>query len=475
MRWPGDTAPEATLHITPDLVVEALGNRRERAPDRHEVQTDFQAPLAALVAERIESDHVDRVEGTLLALTAASLARPGSHEGVEECLRAAEQYRTSLSPRTRASVELTRNATDEEFEVTEGALRELEEVGLRDADHPDLWNFLVLLAYFGGLEGSVSLDDRLRYAVKAVEAAPENPTARYNLAETYMAAQRPDEALAQFEIVAQDPAYSTHYYVHLSRGILLYNKGDFEAARDAYQLAVRQHPTAESHLFLGDAYRQAGEQDAAREQYRLALHAEPTLVDAHRGYWHVLRPGQAAESTSPLFDAVYMVIARLPRWRRRWQHRAFGWWLRRHYRRHPEDTRIHFMLGAHALLQGDLETAEERLRFAVDVFDGVDYEALSRLAIVHGLQGCFDEARAELEGVRDIPSLRNSATPAPPSVQELRERAVNFLLPFVDEPHLASGEKGARLFDVFAEVFEPVVGPIPELMQRLNSPDEGEG
>lgn len=157
MRWPGDTHPEATVHITPDLMVEAHVNRRHRAPDRHETQTDSQSPLAALIEERYESQHVDRVEGTLLVLTAAALSRAEADDEVQACLQGAERYRDSLSPRTRAALELTRSAVSADFEITEASLRELERVGLRDADHSDLWNFLVMLAYLGGLRRTVSL------------------------------------------------------------------------------------------------------------------------------------------------------------------------------------------------------------------------------------------------------------------------------------------------------------------------------
>lgn len=464
MRWPGDALPEATLHMTPDLV-EAHVNRRQRAPDRHEAESDLQAPLASLIGERFEANHIDRIEGTLLAWTASSLADEEVSDGVEACLQAAERYRDALTPRSRASLALTRNVMDDEFEVTEDALRELERAGLSDADHSDLWNFLVVLAYLGGLEGTVSVEERLRFAQRAVNADPDDPTARYNLAESYMAAEQPDEALPHYEALAQDPVYAGLYYVHLGRGMLRYNRGEYAEALEAYLQAVTLRPTAQGHLFLADAHRQAGGEDEARRHYLLALRTEPTLVEAHRGYWHVLPDGHVPEMDSSLFDRVYALIARLPRWlSSRFRQRLFGWWLRLHYRRHPEDTRIHFMLGAHSLLARDFETAEERLQFAVEVFDGVDYEARSRLAIVYGLQGRLDEARAELELVRDQPSSKAPEATASPTREELRERAFNYLMPFIDDPSLAEGEAGARLYDVFVEVFEPSVGPIPELL-----------
>jgi len=364
LRWPGDTQP-TTAHITGDLEVEVHTNRRKRPPDRHETQADYQAPLAALIAERFESAHVDVIEGTLLTLVAACLSRgEGSHAAAGECLQAAAPYRDAVSTHTRAVQEITRVVTGE-LPSAERVLQELERAGLADANHEDLWSFLVGVAFLGGIDGSVPVEDRLKFARNAVEAAPGDATARYNLGEAYMAADRPEDALLEFDLAASDPDYTERYYLQLNRGMLNYNAGRFEAARDQYQAAADLQRSAEVHLFLGDAHRQLGDHDAARANYLLALHEQPTLVDAHRGYWYVLQPGQVPEDNAPGFDRGYSVINRLPRWLgTHWRHRVFAWWLRRHYRRHPEDTRIHFMLGAHALLAGDLETAEERLQFA---------------------------------------------------------------------------------------------------------------
>ncbi len=44
------------------------------------------------------------------------------------------------------------------------------------------------------------------------------------------------------------------------------------------------------------------------------------------------------------------------------------------------------MLGAHALIRGDLDTAEERLLFATELIE-VDTEARARLAVVRALSG----------------------------------------------------------------------------------------
>jgi hypothetical protein len=57
-------------------------------------------------------------------------------------------------------------------------------------------------------------------------------------------------------------------------------------------------------------------------------------------------------------------LTRLPAFPGRLKIRLRYGLLRLHHRRHPEDSRIHFMLGAHALLLERLDEAEERLQFA---------------------------------------------------------------------------------------------------------------
>ena len=441
VRWPSDET--ASAHVTGDaeeLVVEGF-DRRTKVPDHHEAVVEAQAPLERLIAEWFESDHVDRIEGTLLVLAAA-------HHDDEALVRAADQYRPQVSARTRAALEVMRVCTAG-FESGTAALEALEEAGLRDANHVDLWNFASALSFLGLLAGEVSVERHASFAQRAVGADPEDPTARYNLGEAYMALDRPEEALNEFARASEHPECRDRYYVHFARGIIAYNLDRAEEARDAYRRATELHPTARGFLYLADAHRRVGEKDEARKNYRRALQLQPTLVDAHRGYWYDLPPSE--EAPLVLFDRLCGLIGRSPGFgTRRWRRKLYLPLLRWHYRRHPEDSRIHFMLGAHCLLEGDLETAEERLQFANDLLDGVDWEALARLALVRVQQGRYAEARADLKALHDAPSLE---TKTPPSAKELDQRLMNLLLPTFEEPRLIAEGRGEQFWHMLLDVF----------------------
>ena len=132
--------------------------------------------------------------------------------------------------------------------------------------------------------------------------------------------------------------------------------------------------------------------------------------------------------------------------------KVLRWVLRAHYRLHPEDSRIHFMLGAHALLDGDLEVAEERLQFAYDLLNGVDLEALARLAVVWSVKGEDDRAREALDRFANAPNLKTGQAP---DQDELRRRFRNFLLPFAEDSDLLG--EAAPLLEYAEEVFSAVL------------------
>lgn len=452
VRWPGEDA--APVHVTggdrTTLVLEHF-DRRADVPDHHEAVEEPQAPLERLIAESFEFDHADRVEGTLLALTATY----NDDEAAAELLLAAERFRSKLSPRTRAAMEIQRAGT-ENFESPAALLDALDEAARRDAGHVDLWNFLSVVSFVGLLAGEVSIARHASIAERAVAADAEDPTARYNLGEVYMALGRADEALQQFEFVAAHPEYRDRYYVHLARGIIAYNLDRSEEARDAYRRAVELRPTAQGFLYLADAHRRLGEESEARKNYRRALQAQPTLTDAHRGYWYAEKPtdelpGRSSWWFDPAFHMLSQLRPRQPR------HLALYWLLRVHYRLHPEDSRIHFMLGASALLRERFVEAEERLQFAYDLMRGVDLEALASLALVRGLQGRLDEARNDLTELRDAP---NAETGEAPGHGEHLQRVGYLLSPMADRPSLTLLPHADELATAMTETFPGIFGEI---------------
>lgn len=448
LRWPSDTGAPAHVHgDADDLVVEAF-DRRTEVPDHHEAVVEPQAPLERLIAERFEADHADRVEGTLLALVASD---SDDDETAAKLRSGAEDHRPWLSERTRAALEVVRART-EDFPSGTAMLDALEEAGLRDADHVDLWNFLSAISFLGLLAGDVPVERHAQFAERAVSADPDNPTARYNLGEAYMALGRPEDALEAFTAVSGHPEYRNRYYVHLARGIIAYNLDRPADARDAYRRAVELHPTARGYLYLADAHRRIGEEDKARKNYRRALQLQPTLVDAHRGYWYVERSGDGLPRVSSWWlDVAYRVLAWvLPR-----RPRVLYRLVKLHYRLYPEDSRVHFMLGAHALLLERFEEAEERLQFAYELLDGADIEALARLIIVWALQGRREEAREGLATLRRAPSLETGTAP---NAEELAQRAGNLLSPFLDRSELTMLPGAEELHVDISETFPDVFG-----------------
>jgi hypothetical protein len=108
------------------------------------------------------------------------------------------------------------------------------------------------------------------------------------------------------------------------------------------------------------------------------------------------------------------------------------------------------MLGAHALLLRDLETAEERLLFANELVGGNDTEAMNRLAILALMKGEDGKAREWIERSRAVPTRGVSGLSVH---EELKGRVVNLYLPVLDEPKLLTHEQGQRLVQLSEEVY----------------------
>lgn len=150
------------------------------------------------------------------------------------------------------------------------------------------------------------------------------------------------------------------------------------------------------------------------------------------------------------FDRMYRAVNRIKPFPKRFRFKVLYRLLLWHVGRHPEDSRVHFMLGAHALLLRDLETAEERLLFATEIFGGMDTEAMNRLAIVALMKGENGKAKEWLERSRAVPTLGLSGLALH---EELKDRAVNVYLPVLDEPKLLSYEQGRKLAMMIEAVY----------------------
>jgi tetratricopeptide (TPR) repeat protein len=71
---------------------------------------------------------------------------------------------------------------------------------------------------------------------------------------------------------------------HYAQGEYLFERGEFDAAFDAYERAVDANPEhAEAHYGMGVVYQQDEEYDLAEQEFRAVLRIDPNHADAHFG------------------------------------------------------------------------------------------------------------------------------------------------------------------------------------------------
>ncbi|NDY96116.1 M48 family metalloprotease [Wenzhouxiangella limi] len=76
---------------------------------------------------------------------------------------------------------------------------------------------------------------------------------------------------AYSQALAQDQGW---FYHHLRRGMVREQLGDYARARSDLQASIERLPTAQGHLFLGNAERALGNRELAIENYRIAARSE---------------------------------------------------------------------------------------------------------------------------------------------------------------------------------------------------------
>lgn len=433
-----------------ELTAEAFSRSQAPAPI-HEQFVDADQPLRRLVAERFEADHADRVVGTLLVLAGVS-AHPDTAE-MKRCFEAAACYRSVLSARARAAIEVNSAFAEDEGDLHRPYER-LRTAGEADADHVDLWNTVVSISFLRYLAEEISAAEHVNNAKRAVRADPADAIAHYNLGEAYMSNAQVDAGLAEFESLVDDPEYSTRPYLHMGIGVIHYNHTKrYADARDAYRRAVDLQPSPQAHLYLADAHRVLKEYEQALKHYRRALLLDRELIDAHRGFWGTMVESDLTQEED-LWDRLVKMTAprnlRVRRLLRPLNRKLLLWRLRRH----PEDSRIHYMLGCQALLIEDYASAESRLIYANKLFDGHDLEAQARLAVVRGLQGRIPEAETLLEGIRSA-----HPPPAPgggPDFSTKEGKILSIMLPFLDEPRLGFLPHAEDVGEAMERVFGPL-------------------
>jgi tetratricopeptide (TPR) repeat protein len=279
------------------------------------------------------------------------------------------------------------------------------------------------------------------------------------LSDALVEAKKPDEALTELDrLKTQNYLLGLDPNIMLRTGAIEYNRGNFEKAKDSYEDLVATEPSARSHLYLGDALLSLDQIKAARYHYRQALLIQPDLVDALRGYWWKVPPDEQAKED--VFDKLFWFVnKRLRRLAMGPRLRVLYWLVKQHYRLHPEDSRVHFMLGAHALLLKKLDVASERLEFANELVGGLDVQATARLVIVRLLEARKDNAEKELI------KLRTTELGHPPTPQELVDRGVDLYKPVFERPGkpLLSTEESQWLAEKVVAIFPNLEGVTPSV------------
>jgi tetratricopeptide (TPR) repeat protein len=227
------------------------------------------------------------------------------------------------------------------------------------------------VAYLRLLEGD--LDGAIEMGELAARAAPKSDPdavawALSDLGDVYFAREQPDLALNYFETAL---AYSPRFSRAIEgRGHALRALGRLSEAVDAYRATVAVAPTAQHHLYLGEALAAAGQTDASRAELDLARTAasgdarlEATLL--LKGGADPVRALKLAEEElrrrQDVFTEDVFAYALLRNGKTAEAARASAHALRLGTR----DARLSFHAGVIAAAQGDLASARRRFAEAV--------------------------------------------------------------------------------------------------------------
>lgn len=434
--------------------VDSVKDENQRGKDQssdavhHDLPTELRLPLANLVDDPFEAEHVDALEATTFVLTAEILVSYGELDEASECLALAEPFCAALSERVRAHYELVRVFIHHRSDP-KAAFTELRRVAKSGVDHPDIWGLIAWLAMTGAETGQIKPAVAVIATKDAVEADEDNSILIWMYGRALASASRYDDASEQFARIQDLEPFSSDPDFLTTSGAILFNLDRIDEAQVLYARAVKIRPNARRHLYLADTYVRQEDFEKSRFHYREALRFQSDLVDAHRGYWWKYPYGNPKRAA---IDRISLGISRL-RWiPNKLKVRLLAPVLRWHHKRHPEDTRIHFMLGANALLRKDFDVAEERLEFSYEVVGGADYQALARLAIVHAANGQYQDMRQAIQGVHDAPELNGRR----PTVEELAIRVADLLAPMIEIPDLLTLESQAAFGKSLEVVFSDV-------------------
>jgi Tfp pilus assembly protein PilF len=144
---------------------------------------------------------------------------------------------------------------------------------------------------------------------RALALEPEFHDARLLLCALYIELARYPEALAEAQILIDDPTYPAPWRAHANRGWALYKLGDLAQARRELELALEYNDRFwTAHLNLGILAGQEGRRLDAIELFRRTLELEPGANGAAEANFHLaeiyISLGQRERAMSYLRAAV---------------------------------------------------------------------------------------------------------------------------------------------------------------------------
>lgn len=245
----------------------------------------------------------------------------------------------------------------------DGLLSEAEELSLAmTRDFPALqFGWKVLGAV---LQQSNRLEESLGPFKRAIEIAPDDAEAHFNLGTTFEELVRLNEARSAYEkAIALNNSFAE---AHLNLGTTLEALGEISSAEESYKRAIAAKPDcAKALLNLGSLLRGLNRLAEAEESYRWALEVDGSSVDALYNLGNLLRDeGRLSDA-----EATYKSVLALA----------------------PEFSKAHSNLGCVLYLLGQIEEAEISCRKAI-ALDPDCAEAHSNLGLsLHALNK-LDEA-----------------------------------------------------------------------------------
>lgn len=107
---------------------------------------------------------------------------------------------------------------------------------------------------------------------KSLAIDPKYMESRLALGIIYLSLQKYDEAIAQFQIVADDDLFERPWEPLNNMGWAYLQKGEIEPAREALSRAIRINPKyCPAHCNLGELYSKEGQSRKALESYQRAI------------------------------------------------------------------------------------------------------------------------------------------------------------------------------------------------------------